>query len=43
MFLKDLKKELNFNGDTVIQFIYNIILICPHLTSNQSENQEKLK
>lgn len=31
---KDLK-SLNFNSDTVVQCLYNLILVCPHLSSNK--------
>lgn len=39
---KDLK-GLNFNSDTVVQCLYNLILVCPHLSSKSESNEVQIK
>lgn len=33
---------MNFNGDTVVQVVGNLILICPHLSSKEEKNRVQI-
>jgi hypothetical protein len=33
---------MNLNNDTVVQFLYNLILVCPHLTSKKTSNPKQI-